>query len=77
MKPHRLPLLPPPDDFGGDDQLRLSFDEPSPPGLGEPITSVHELDVYDRHGRGYELLIRQDPLTRCVLAYGIRYRPAH
>lgn len=77
MRINHLPRLLPLDNVEGDDQLRLPFADQVPPGPGGPITTVHELDVHDRRGRSYELLVRQDPLTRCVLAYCIRYRLAH
>jgi hypothetical protein len=65
------------DNFEGNHQLRLPFADPMPQGPGGPVTTVHELDVCDRRGRSYELLVSQDPRTRCVLSYRIRYCPVH
>ena len=59
-----------------DEQLRLPFDEPSnlPPTDLEPVTSVHPVDVTDRYGRRYEIVVHQAPDSGVVLAY--RLRPA-
>lgn len=78
MKLNSLSRLLPIDNFDPDLQRCLPFQDlagPSRPAM--PIKTVHELDVYDRHGRGYELVVHQDPRTRCVLTYCLRYRPTH
>lgn len=60
-----------------DDQLRLPLADTVPPGPGDPITTIHLLDLYDRRGRRYELLVHQDPRTRCVLSYCLRCHSMH
>jgi len=78
MKPLPLTALPPLDEAEEDEQLSLPLEDlAAPPQLARPITTVHALDVSDRRRRPYELVVHQDPLTRCVLAYCLRYRPAH
>lgn len=37
-----------------------------------PLISVHRLSVTDRHARGYELVVRQDPVTASILSYRLR-----
>lgn len=57
-----------------DDQLRLPFDDPGnqPPTDQSPITSVHKVDVADRYGRSYEVVVHQSPDSGIVLAYCLR-----
>jgi hypothetical protein len=78
MKATSLTALPPLDESEGDEQLRLPLEDlATPPQQARPITTVHALDVSDRRRRPYELVVHQDPVTRCVLAYCLRYRPSH
>ena len=51
-----------------DEQRPLPLDD-MPPFNPTPITTHLVVDINDRHGRGYELVVHQDPFTRHVLAY--------
>lgn len=57
-----------------DAQLRFPFDEPIETIEDDqpPISSVYPLDLIDRHGRRYELVVHQSPKTGMVLAYCLR-----
>ena len=57
-----------------DEQLRLPFDESSnlPPTDLEPVTSVHPVDLTDRYGRRYEIVVHQSADSGVVLAYCLR-----
>jgi hypothetical protein len=73
MRNNDLPYSPL--DFSdADAQLRFPFDKPIEAIADDqpPIRSVHPLDLVDRHGRRYEMVVHQSPNTGVVLAYCLR-----
>lgn len=67
----------PPIQVSDDYQLSLPFNDEMPPPERQPSTTRMVLDLRDRRGRAYELIVRQDPLTRCVLSYCLRPITVH